>query len=150
MPTIHLATGIAIRSDALLLVASTYPSHAQPLWNLPGGRQHPGELLRDTLVREVREETGYSANVADLAYVSESYDGSMHVVNATFEMALHGELRIPRSGDHVSAARWCPLRDLESLLEVRVVRDPLLNYLRYGRRYRGYAEAGISIRWPED
>ena len=74
-----LATGLAIRDDGaqtrLLLVASRYANHAQPLWNLPGGRQHPGELLRETVERECYEETGLRVRVGELAYVSESYDG---------------------------------------------------------------------------
>src|ERR1700735_3621382 len=54
---IHLATGIAVRNERLLLVASRYANQPQPLWNLPGGRQQPGELLAETVVREVFDET---------------------------------------------------------------------------------------------
>ena len=54
---IHLCTGILVRDGALLMVASRYPNHPEPLWNLPGGRQEDDELLADTLAREVREET---------------------------------------------------------------------------------------------
>lgn len=147
---VQLATGLTVRGGMLLLVASAYPSHEQPLWNLPGGRQRAGELLRDTLEREVREETGLKAGIADLAYVSESYDGDLHVINTTFEMSVSGTLCIPTSGDHIVGARWCAIADIETLIAVDVVRLPLLHYLHYGRRYRGFAEAGITIRWPED
>jgi len=146
---IRLASGLAIRDGAILLVASAYASHEEPLWNLPGGRQAPGELLRQTLAREVREETGLQASVADLAYVSESYDGGVHVVNTTFEMSVTGTLSIPIKGDHVVDARWCALEDIDALVTVAVVRVPLLQYLRCGRRYRGFSEAGITIRWPD-
>lgn len=146
---IHLATGIAIRGAAILLVASTYASHPDPLWNLPGGRQTHNELLPDTLVREVREETGLEACVADLAYVSESYDGNVHVLNTTFEMSVTGEIEVPHD-DHVTDARWFDLSAIESLLSVAVVRVPLLRYLRGGKRYGGFAEAGVTIRWAPE
>lgn len=147
---IRLATGLAIRNGAVLLVASAYRSPDRPLWNLPGGRQLPGELLRQTVEREVAEETGMQAGVTDLAYVSESYDGDVHVVNATFEMSVTGSLTIPGTGDHVVDARWCTLEEIQTLVTVEVVRVPLLEYLRFGRRYRGFYEAGITIRWPEE
>ena len=85
---IHLATGIAIRDGRLLMVASRYANHREPLWNLPGGRQLPGELLSETVVRELFEETGLRAEAGEVAYVSESYDGAEHFLNVTFIVAL--------------------------------------------------------------
>jgi ADP-ribose pyrophosphatase YjhB (NUDIX family) len=85
---IHLATGIAVREGRLLMVASRYSNHDEPLWNLPGGRQLPGELLAETVVREVFEETGLHAEAREVAYVSESYDGDEHFLNVTFTVVL--------------------------------------------------------------
>ena len=84
MTRIHLASGLAVRDGAVLLVASSYASHNEPLWNLPGGRQQHGELVRETVAREVFEETGLTATIRDLAYVSESYDGDTHFLRTVF------------------------------------------------------------------
>ncbi|MFZ0574542.1 MAG: NUDIX domain-containing protein [Candidatus Cybelea sp.] len=81
---IHLATGIALRGERLLMVASHYANQPHSLWNLPGGRQQPGELLVETVVREFYEETNLRVRAGELAYVSESYDGDRHFLNATF------------------------------------------------------------------
>ena len=147
MTRIHLASGLAIQNDAVLLVASSYASHPTPLWNLPGGRQQHGELLEETVVREVYEETGLTASVLRLAYVSESYDGDTHFLSTIFEIETSGTMRAPQAGDHVIAAQWCPREELPSRLEVAVVREPLLTYLRNGTRYFGVHDAGITIRW---
>jgi len=156
---IHIATGLALaelrgRTHALL-VASQYANHPAALWTLPGGRQQPGELLEETVMREIFEETGLHARARELAYVSESYDGTTHVLNATFGVDLGEnarELRPRRAGDHVLEAAWIPIEQLASQIAVAVVRDPLLAYLRGDlvRRYAGYHDAGITIRWPED
>lgn len=144
----------------MLLVASHYPNHPQPLWNLPGGRERPGELLAETAVRECFEETGYRARVRELAYVSESYDRSdgVHFVNAAFVVDLP-DAQAPfddvgvtgaREDDHVVDIEWVPIDDVASRVVVPVVRDPLLAYLRGAmpKRYAGFADAGITIRWP--
>ncbi len=82
--TVHLATGLAVVDGRVLLVASRYPNHAQPLWNLPGGRQQAGELLTETVEREIHEETGLRVRVGSLAYLGESYDGEQHYLSACF------------------------------------------------------------------
>lgn len=149
---VHLCTGLLRRNDSILLVASVYANLAQPLWNLPGGRQQRRELLRDTLVRETFEETGLHARVRDLLYVSESYDGDLRFTNFTFRMDADGEPRPPTRGtDHVVDVAWVPIGELDARVAVSVVRDPLLAYLRGENRdrYTGYPDAGITIQWPE-
>ena len=162
MKRIVLATGLAIRSDGqqtrVLLVASRYANHPQPLWNLPGGRQRPGELLEQTAQRECLEETGLRVRVGTLAYVSESYDRNrLHAINVTFNITLLDDspLTLPDDrdgGDHVVAAEWVPLSEIAARLTVAVVREPLMACLEDGleRRYAGFAEAGITIEWPKD
>lgn len=133
-----------------MLVASRYPNHPQPLWNLPGGRQHPDELLPQTLVREVHEETGLTATPGALLYVSESYDGQTQFTNTTFAATVSGELAVPKDDAHAVAAEWVPIDALAERLGVRVVREPLLAYLGGDRRgYYGYAEAGITVEFAD-
>lgn len=147
---IRLATGLAVRDGRVLLVASTYRSHTQALWNLPGGRVVPGELLRDTVMREVFEETGLRASVSELAYVSESYDGARHVLNATFAIDVVGSIAAPQGDDHVVAVEWVPIDRLAERIAVAVVRDPLVHYLRDRTRYFGFPEAGVTIEWHDE
>ena len=147
MTRIHLAHGLARRDNEILLVASTYENHDAPLWNLPGGRQEHGELLQETLVREVLEETGLGARIFSLAYVAESYDGDTHYSSTVFEMGVVGNIFVPHGDDHVVDARWVPLDEIKTLILPRVLREPLLAYLENGNRYTGFEKADISIAW---
>ena len=109
MTRIHLASGLARRGDLILLVASTYASHDEPIWNLPGGRQEGRELLTQTVEREVLEETSLRAQVGDLAYVAESYDGEQHFISSVFEIDVEGTVALPQGDDHVVAIEWVPI-----------------------------------------
>jgi ADP-ribose pyrophosphatase YjhB (NUDIX family) len=150
---IHLAHGILERDGRLLLVASRYPNHSQPLWNLPGGRQREGELLEQTVRREFREETGLLPEVMGLRYVAESHDtpSGTHFTSFVFAVASSG-VPVPPTGDaHVVACEWVPFEQLRTVLTVQVVCEPLLTYLiDPRRRYFGYAEAGITIEFADE
>ncbi len=140
---------------------------AEPLWNLPGGRQQAGELLTETVAREVHEETGLRVRVGSLAYVGESYDGERHYLNACFHVevvagspfdtAQPSDSRPAGAAqddkvDHVVSWEWVPIEQLAERIVVGVVREPLLAYLRgeLTQRYAGFHEAGITIEWPPD
>lgn len=150
---IHLATALVRQDGRVLLVASTYPNHAEPLWNLPGGRQQPPELLAETALRELREETGIEAQIRRLAYVSESYDGNVNFVNFTFVVELlQARTAIAREAekDHIVAVEWVPETELAARIAVAVVREPLLAYLSGDSiGYAGYTDAGVSIVFPD-
>ncbi|TAM60895.1 NUDIX domain-containing protein [bacterium] len=142
---IHLCTALIERGDAVLLVANRYLNHAEPLWNLPGGRQEAGELMRETVEREVLEETGVHAQVGDLLYVSESYDGDTHFTNVTFRAQAQGEVRVPARDRHVVEVAWVARAALRERIAVAVVREPLLAALERNQHYSGFHDAGIRI-----
>jgi ADP-ribose pyrophosphatase YjhB (NUDIX family) len=149
---IHLCTGLLERDGRVLLVANRYPNQSRLLWNLPGGRQEEHETCDLTVVREFREETGLAVRVRGLAYVAESFDASTRTQFTAFCFCVEGsgEPRVPTDDPHVRDCRWVARADLAALLEVRVVREPLLTHLGDPqRRYFGYPEAGITIAFAD-
>ena len=149
MPTrIQLCTGILEREGRVLLVASRYANHAEPLWNLPGGRHEFGETFAEAVAREFHEETGLAVEVLGLAYVAESYDRATETqfCNVAFRVNGEGDPAIP-PGEHTAVAcEWVPRAQLAARLAVAVVREPLIAHLADPqRRYFGFPDAGITI-----
>jgi ADP-ribose pyrophosphatase YjhB (NUDIX family) len=150
---IHLCTGLLERDGRILVVANFYPNQPRLLWNLPGGRQEERECADATVVREFAEETGLAVTVRSLAYVAESFDASTQTQFTAFCFRVDGsgEPRVPDADAHVRDCRWARIAELPALLEVRVVREPLLGHLRDpSRRYFGFAEAGITIAFADE
>lgn len=61
--------GIAIHNNKLLV----HRTSDMNFWALPGGRVEMGEKTSDTLVREMKEETGWTVKVGELVYVAENF-----------------------------------------------------------------------------
>ena len=149
---IHLCTGLLERDGRVLLVANRYPNQPRLLWNLPGGRQEERETCDRAVAREFREETGLEVAVHGLAYVAESFDATTttQFTAFCFRVSAVGEPRVPDGDPHVRDCRWAARAELAALLEVRVVREPLLTHLEDPqRRYFGFADAGITIAFAD-
>jgi ADP-ribose pyrophosphatase YjhB (NUDIX family) len=150
---IHLCVGLLERDGAILLVGNAYPNRSTLLWNLPGGRQDGHETCAMTVVREFREETALHVRIGALAYVAESFDlaTATHFTATCFAVAADGDPRIPANDAHVRAYRWVQRTDLAAVLDVRVVREPLLGYLADpAQQYYGFMDAGITIAFADE
>ena len=63
MPTVGVFAAIFDENRRILCVKHEYGAK---LWHLPGGGVEPGESVHDALIREIREETGYVVEPAQL------------------------------------------------------------------------------------
>jgi ADP-ribose pyrophosphatase YjhB (NUDIX family) len=71
------AYGLILRDNRILLTRLARRISADQRWHLPGGGVDHGEDPRDALVREIREETGLSAEVGETAQVYSAHRPSM-------------------------------------------------------------------------
>ena len=90
-------------------------------WALPGGGHEPGESISDTVVREVKEETGYDVEVKTITGI---YTNPHHVmayddgeVRQQFSIAFRARLRggEKRISSESSEVEWLTPEQIEQL-----------------------------------
>lgn len=104
-------------------------------WTLPGGGIEAGEDPRDTVVREVMEETGLSASVGRLIGVDsrvmireevpEGDKPELHTIRIVYRATVQdGPLRAEVGGSS-DEARWVSLKEMKSLKTLSLVQTGL-------------------------
>jgi 8-oxo-dGTP diphosphatase len=107
-----------VHDDAILLVRrGQHPGKGE--WAIPGGQVKAGESLHAAAAREILEETGVTIEVGEFAwqfeFIQRDEDGELkyHYVVLDFHARyLAGK---PEPADDVTAARWVPFDQLNTL-----------------------------------
>jgi len=107
--------------DRVLLAWWNGEGHSAPAWSLPGGGIDFDESIRDGLVREVFEETGYRVEPGALLAESfftgrgRTFDGWFRSQRLVFEATVTGgELGTTEVDGSTDYAAWVPLAELDA------------------------------------
>ncbi|WP_196147080.1 NUDIX hydrolase [Nocardia bovistercoris] len=123
------AYAVCVREAAILLARWIAPDGGRQ-WTLPGGGMHHGEDPTTTAVREVAEETGYTAELVSLIGIdslNRRYPrphgkfADFHGLRIVYEARITaGELRNETNGS-TDLAAWHPLDTIVHLDRVDLV-----------------------------
>ena len=114
--------------DRALLAWWNGEGHSAPAWSLPGGGIEFEESIRDGLVREVYEETGYHVAPGPLLVDDfftargRSFDGWLRSQRFVFDATITGgDLGTTEVDGSTDRAEWVPLADLEDQPRASIV-----------------------------
>jgi len=110
------ASIVVLKNRCVLLVRRALPPYAG-LWSLPGGKTEANETARDTVRRELKEETGIEVEIEGVVdtvnIVPGEGDGDVtYRLTVFYGHPTGGSLK---AGGDVEAAEWVHLDDVEEL-----------------------------------
>jgi 8-oxo-dGTP diphosphatase len=105
--------GAAILREGRCLVARRSAAMSAPLcWEFPGGKVEGGELPRQALVREIREELGVEIAAGDWLGRGEQVEGDRVIVLDVYAAELRSGEPLPHEHD---ACEWVVPEELRRL-----------------------------------
>lgn len=152
--TVHAAGAVLTRGEGADLTCAVVHRPRYDDWSLPKGKIDSGESLPVTAVRELREETGYRAQLRRRLGVT-AYPlkpGTRKQVTYWAATAHEGEF-VP--GEEVDELRWLPVEEARQLVSYALDRKILK---RFGNGTRTstvlllvrHAKAGNRSEWTGD
>lgn len=133
----------------VLLVGNDWQGFGHVRYTLPGGVVERGESTLDALSREVKEETGLTVTqIETLAYSVHVEDVRRNdrALSFAFVATYEGLLNPNDPDGFIVEARFFPVEEVERMIPIPPIREPLANYLRDGKTGRFYAYAGWDGR----
>lgn len=134
----HLSAGGLVLNKGSILLIRNRRGH----WGLPKGHWEPGELLAETAVREVLEETGLQVKVGDLAFITEfrNLEAREHLVQFFFAAEMIGGSLSPQPGE-IYGVKWVPVAEIPQYIRWRPWLEPLTHWLQGGTtRYHSFPD----------
>ncbi|MGN7312109.1 NUDIX domain-containing protein [Alkalicoccobacillus gibsonii] len=91
MKRVDVASAIIYDRDGRILLVEN-KKEAKTYWSTPGGAVEPGETIKEAVIREVFEETGYHVQVGELHSVRERtfQERGQHAIIFTFFAEIIG------------------------------------------------------------
>lgn len=123
--------GVAVISEGRVLLIQRGRGAQAGKWAVPGGKVDLGETLRETAVREVREETGLDIDLGDAVWVGESIGPGdppeWHYTLVDFVAVVNGDLSA-EPADDAADLRWVTIDEARAM-DLTPTMFPLLDVL---------------------
>lgn len=115
----RVVVGCLIKKDGKYLLVQEKQPKAYGLWNLPAGHVDKGETLEIAAIREVKEETGYNAQlVKEIALYHETAQQTIkHIFSADI---IGGELT-PQE-DEILDVKWLTFDEVSVINDEKKLR----------------------------
>ncbi len=118
MSEVHYGAGVIVENDdnGVLLVQEG-KEKVEGLWNIPSGGHEPGETIRETAVRETKEETGLKVELTGMVglYYKDSQVHDNYDILVVFAAETTSEKARPEKEEEIRKAEFRDFQDLEKL-----------------------------------
>jgi len=128
----RLAVGAVLLDEEGRILLVRNRGHGRPHWSLPKGSCEDGEPLTQTMEREVKEETGLTVEMVELAFVTEWFVVGRQEWYLQFyfhSRVTGGVLGVQEQDEDVLQVKWVSPAEMRQYMNYRPWVEPLFTWL---------------------
>ena len=114
----HIALGVIQRTDEVLVIRRHEVEHGLDnetlTWVFPGGVVLDNETAYESVIREVREQSGYIIEVTST--IDEGTHPTFPSYMSYFACKLVSDTAIPLKDEGIAEVKWVPVSDFENII----------------------------------
>ncbi|MDP2561879.1 NUDIX domain-containing protein [Psychrobium sp. 1_MG-2023] len=134
-PFVTVATVVNYQDTYLLVEERAVGNEPVITFNQPAGHLEANETITEAAQRELREETGISAELTELIAIYQYFVGDKQYVRFTFALPLTAAPQLRPHDPNIIAAHWLTLDQIKQ--KTASLRSPLViqsitDYLNHG------------------
>lgn len=132
-------TGILLKNKSILLIKQNVENSRA--WSLPGGKVEEFESLKQSLIREMKEETGLDINVDKLLYVCDHIYRKKTILHITFLVNYAGgnvgDIKQGLDNNKIVKVEFVPILNLTKIGFSKKFQDIVLSNFPNSGNYMG-------------
>lgn len=114
---------VVTQGNRYLLVQENHPS-VRGLWNLPAGHLKLGETLTQGVLREIKEETGYSVTLTGICQLGQRAEASNPYLLVVFTAVPSAHDLTDFDPEEIQSVKWLTYDEIRHLQAADLIRNP--------------------------
>lgn len=121
-----VVAGVVLEKDGKFLLVQEGKPEVRGLWNVPAGRVENGYTIKETAIKEAKEESGFDVELLEEIAILHK-DGDEAVKHIFKAKIIGGEINFPEG--EILDVRWFSLEEIESMKD-QLRREWVLEVIR--------------------
>ncbi len=117
---INIIASSCILNNNKILMVQENKVDIKGLWDLPGGKVKIGEDIKQAVIRETLEETGYNIELNSILLMQNYVTSKGVLLIIYFNAALQDLKQEEFRKDEISNVKWLSLEEIESIPENKI------------------------------
>ena len=112
---INIICSACVKKEDKILMVQENKKEVKNLWDLPGGKLKTDEDIKEAVIREIMEETGFKINVNSILLIQNYVTNKGVLLIIYFNGVLEDKKQLDYRKNEIKNVKWFTIEEMENL-----------------------------------